>query len=372
MRISTNLFYDQLSQGLKKNLSDLNVVSEELSTGKKINKPSDDVLGTLKAMDYKLSISQNTQYEQNITEADNYLSFDDTILTQVRSTLDDLKNLTAQTGGTSAQRTLYAQQAADLRDTLFNLSNSTYLNSYVFSGSQSGQAAYTFDGTAHQYLYQGDLQQVSVAIGKGINLAALNIPGNSNDATVLSPFSYLLTAPQTSTLLDGSTVTYTPVADPDPTHHYQTIQVDIINPNKQPTDPGYQDTFTFSNVMDIANIISYAFNNQGVDGNPINADATANAQMAKNRIEALSGPVSTVRTQALSVQALVGTRRNQLEDQNIRLEANTLNAQNSLGQTEDADMNQTVIAMQKISTTLNALRSTAAKILPESLFNFLK
>jgi flagellar hook-associated protein 3 len=372
MRISSNLFYDQISKGLKESLSDLNEANLQLATGKKINKPSDDVLGTLKVLDYKLSISQNTQFEQNITEANNYLSFDDTILTQVRATLDTLKSLTQQTGGSAAQRTVYAEEAANLRDTLFNLSNSTYLNNYVFSGSQSGQAAYVFDGTAHQYQYQGDLEQVSVAIGKGINLSALNIPGNSNDATLLSPFSTMLTAPQTSTLLDGSTVTYTPVVDPDPTHHYQTIQVDIINPNKQPTDPGYQDTFSFSNVMDIANIISCAFNNQGIDGNPLSADATANAQMAKNRIEALSEPVGTVRTQALSVQALVGTRQIQLKDQKTRLENNTLTAQDSLGQTQDADMNETALVLQKISTTLNALRSTAAKVLPESLFDFLK
>jgi flagellar hook-associated protein 3 FlgL len=365
MRISSNLFYDQITRGLKNSLSDLNEANNQLATGKKINKPSDDILGTLKAMDYKLSISQNTQFEQNIAEAGNYLSFEDTVLTQITTILDDLKNLSNQTTGTAAERTVYANQAADLRDILLDLSNTTYLNHSIFSGSQTDSPAFVLNGNLYEY--QGDSQQRAVSLSKGIDLSALNIPGKSNDPTVISPFTYLLQGDETTVLADGSIATFSIYSDPDPTHIFQTIQVDIINPNKQPTDPDYADQFTFSNVMDIANLISSAFKNQEVDGTGL-----ANQQVANHRIEALSGSVGKILNQALTAQALVGVQQNQLNTQKTRLDSDILNNQNRLSQTEDADMDQTIITLQKISTTLNALRSTAAKILPQSLFDFLK
>lgn len=359
MRISTNLFYDQLSQGLKKNLSDLNVVSEELSTGKKINKPSDDVMGTLMAMDYKLSISQNTQYEQNITEADNYLSFYDTVLTQISSTVGDLKTLANQSAETDSQKTLYSTQAANLRDTLLGLSNSTYLNHYIFSGSQSDQPAYALNGTS--YDYWGNTQQQAVTIGKGVSLTALNIPGSSGNSSLVTPFTHFTVQDdQIIKLSDGSTAKYH-IFDVDAAH--QTIEVQITDP----TDAANNDTFTFSNVMDMANVMAYAFQDKNVDGTSL-----ATHTLAQRRIEALAGPISQIQTQALTAQSLVGVRQNQLSNQKTRLDANTLSAQDSLGQTEDADMNQTIVTLQKISTTLDALRSAAAKILPQSLFDFLR
>jgi flagellar hook-associated protein 3 FlgL len=359
MRISSNLFYDQLSNGINNNLSDLNDLNLQLATEKKINKPSDDVLGTVKAMDYKLSISQNTQFEQNITEANTYLSFEDTVLTQISTTLDRLKNILNQKTSTDAERTIYANQAAGLRDTLFDLSNSTFLNHSIFSGSQTNSPAYVLNGT---YEYQGDAGQMAVSLGKGINLSALNLPGNITDKTsdLITPFIYTLpVAGETSTLADGSIVKYVPTF----TNNSTIITVTITNAQ----NPGNNDTFTFSNIMDIANLVSYGYKKQNVDGNGL-----ANQQVADNRIEALSGPLSKIQDQALTAQALVGTRQNQLSAQKTRLESDTLNAKNSLSQTEDADMDQTIITLQKISTTLNALRSTAAKILPQSLFDFLK
>jgi flagellar hook-associated protein 3 FlgL len=362
MRISTNLFYDQMTQGLKKNLSDLNTLNEQLATEKKINKPSDDVVGTLRALDYKLTISQNTQYEQNITEADNYLSFYDTVLSQIYTTVGSLKNLTRQTAATSANQTLYANQAENLRDTLMSLSNSTYLNQYIFSGSLSDQPAYALNG--NNYDYQGDTQQQTVTIGKGVSLTALNIPGGSGSLSQITPFTYFTAKDdQIVTLADGSTAKFHILPTGTDLLH-QTIQVQITDAN----DADNNDTFTFSNVMDMANVMANAFQDMDVDG----TTSLASHTMAMHRIEALASPISQIQTQALTAQSLVGVRQNQLSDQKTRLAANTLSAQTSLGQTEDADLNQTIVTLQKISTTLDALRSAAAKILPQSLFDFLR
>ena len=98
MRISSNRLSNQLLQGLDDNSSKLTDISIQLATGKKINKPSDDVLGTSQVLGYKLSISQNGQYESNITWANNYLDYSNTVLSQVSNTLESLQKLVSDGG----------------------------------------------------------------------------------------------------------------------------------------------------------------------------------------------------------------------------------------------------------------------------------
>jgi flagellar hook-associated protein 3 len=365
MRIASNMIYNQMAQGLQDNLTKLDTLSTQIGTGKKISKPSDDVLGTLKAMDYKLSISQNNQAEQNITEATNYLNFQSTMLTQISDTLTTLKQLTSQTSGTTVDQTYYASQAAGLRDNLLDLSNSTYLNSYIFSGSQSNLSAYALDEnpaspTVNHYVYQGDARQMSVSLGTGITSMAINIPGNSADPAVITPFGYNLQAVKTTTLSDGSLATFTPVADP--AHNSITIGVQITDPNNNITD-----NFSFSNVIDVANFLSQAWQKKDVDGT-----TSLTVQQSTNRIEALTGALDDIKNQVLTIQGQAGIRETQLNDQKNRLVADTVTQQDNLSATEDADMDETIVSFQKIATTLNALRSASSRLLSQSLFDFLK
>jgi flagellar hook-associated protein 3 FlgL len=93
MRIANVMLYNQLARSLNDNLCDLTDKNNCLSTGKKISKPSDNVLGTIKAMDYKLSIDRNDQYQTNMVQANTFLDFNDKIISQVSDTLGSLKGL---------------------------------------------------------------------------------------------------------------------------------------------------------------------------------------------------------------------------------------------------------------------------------------
>jgi flagellar hook-associated protein 3 FlgL len=359
MRVAYNMFYNHLTQGLRDTLSELDNLSSQIATGKKMIKPSDDVLGTMKAMDYKLTLSQNAQAQQNITEATNYLNFDNAVLTQVSDSFLNLKTLTNQIGGTAADRTNYASQAATLRDNLLDISNSTYLNSYIFSGSLSDQPSYVYDGVNNEYVYQGNNQQMSISLGSGITAKAINVVGNSPDATILTPFHYALAAVETITLSDGNIVTLTPDVLTRPNSTIINVQV---------TDPSavVLDNFSFSNVMDMANLISHAWNYQDVDGVTAITD-----QQSMNRIEALANTLDKIQTQLLTVQGQIGINQVQISGQKTRLDYNTLAQENNLSAIQDADMDETIVSLQKMSTSLSALRSATAKILSQSLFDFL-
>ena len=364
MRITTVMLYNQLARSLNDNLTDLTEKNNWLATGKKISKPSDNVLGTIKAMDYKLSIDRNDQYQTNMVQANTFLDFNDKIMSQISDTLGSLKKLIYSGGlspGTAEDRTYYAQQAESLRDYLLDLSNSKFNDRYIFSGFQSDQKAYEYDSTNHWYAYQGDSGQLKLPIDNTM-YQTINVVGSSADSSISTAFSYSLPAPETITLSDGSVVTYSAALVQPP--NAATIQVQITHPD-HPGDPAYEDSFTFSNVMDMANLMSQAWQYQDVDGSALSESKSM------NRIQALSIPLDKAEKQVLSVQAELGIRQVHLRDQGSRLKSGTLSLQNTLTQTEEADMNETAIEITKITTTLEALRMSASKILSQSLFDFL-
>jgi flagellin-like hook-associated protein FlgL len=90
-----------------------------------------------------------------------------------------------------------------------------------------------------------------------------------------------------------------------------------------------------------------------------------------NRIAALAIPLEKAQKQVLTVQNEVGFRQTNLNDQKTKLDASTVSLQNAQSQIEDANMNETIIDLQKISTALEALRLSSSKILSKSLFDFL-
>jgi flagellar hook-associated protein 3 len=364
MRIASNLLYNQITRALKNNLAELSDLSSRLTTGKKTTKPSEDVLAATTAMDYKLSISQNDQYERNITQADNYLNFNNTVLTQVSKVLGELKNLILDGSDASMSaevRSSYAEQAADLRDYLLDLSNSKYGDQYIYAGFQSDQKAYVYDATNHRYAYQGDNGQLRLPIGKETN-QTINFVGSSADSSMLTVFSDNLQALETATLSDGSQVTYTPIADP--VSGITTIKVDITHPD-HPGDPNYEDSFSFSNFMDLADISTKAWQYQNVDGTALSESKSL------RRIQALAIPMDRAEKQVVTVQSALGIRQAHLADQKTRLETGTQSLQNALTQTEDADMTETALDLQKVANTLEALRLSTSKILAKSLFDFL-
>ena len=56
------MVFNELANALIRNQETYGTLNEQLSTGKKINKPSDDVFGMIRAMDYRVSINSNNQF----------------------------------------------------------------------------------------------------------------------------------------------------------------------------------------------------------------------------------------------------------------------------------------------------------------------
>ena len=177
MRITSFTIFNQLTRSLNNNMRIMSKLSDRLSTGIKINNPSDDATGMMKAMDYKVSINELQQYKRNIDEADAQLSFTETTMSTVTNTLTRARELSLQASNgtqTSVTRNAMAQEVAGLRDQLLSLSNSRFKNQSVFSGYLTGSGSFE----SVNYTYIGDSGEINVKIDGNATIVK-NITGDN-------------------------------------------------------------------------------------------------------------------------------------------------------------------------------------------------
>lgn len=123
-----------MTSSLQKNIEEYAHLNERLATGKKINRISDDITGSINALGYKLNISVNEQYKRNIDKINIQLDYTTKILDSVSDSLINLHELAAM--GSNAQsedkRMFYSKQASDWRDYFLSLSNSKLDGKFIF------------------------------------------------------------------------------------------------------------------------------------------------------------------------------------------------------------------------------------------------
>lgn len=111
---------------------------EQLSTGKKINRPSDDPVIAMKGMDYRTQVNQIEQFERNIGEVHNWMDNSDSALDKVQKGLERLRELAVQgANGTyeEGQRGNIAAEVDQIKEHLVELANTKVNNKFIFSGS---------------------------------------------------------------------------------------------------------------------------------------------------------------------------------------------------------------------------------------------
>jgi len=333
MRITPNIIYSQLNRSIDQTNETLGRLTEMLATNKKFLAPSEDVTAATRALDYKVSISSNDQYQQNIDHAQNRLKFTDAVLTTTSKMLSDIKDLANISEGAvdPATLTILSQQVYQYRDQLASVANSRYLGQYLFSGFRTDLQPYA----AGTFVYQGDTGVMNVLISQA-NTLPVNLTGDST-------FSYTLAAPTVKQLGGGQYVHYTPGAG-------TTVNVEI----RDTTDTAVLDTFSFSNVIQMTDVLGAAI-------------GTGNAL----RVQALSDPFGQVGDQMRNAQAEVGSRLNRLQDQTDWITSSTNTLKDALSSVEDANINEIAISLQKTNVALQALYAASSKIMQQSLFNFL-
>lgn len=152
LRVTSNMMNSQLMLNLNRNARSMNNTQLQLSTGRKVNKPSDDPVAMTYSLRYRTELNANDQYRNNVDSALSWLDYNDTAVGQVGDIIKRLKDLTIQaSNSTNPQEALTGIQTEveQLKEQLIDIGNSKLNGKYIFNGQTYDKKPYDFPKNAN-------------------------------------------------------------------------------------------------------------------------------------------------------------------------------------------------------------------------------
>jgi flagellar hook-associated protein 3 FlgL len=213
MRVNPNYTPDILSN-LSQSQSREQTAIEQLSTGKRVNLPSDDPAAAAADVQNQALQSRNDQYIQNTNNLDGSLQTADSALSSVVTALNQAISLGVQgaNGGlSSANQQAIALQVQSIQSQLVQLGNTSYQGSFLFAGTATQAPPFALDATQPWgVLYSGNSEVNNVEIAQGSSVQ-VNLPGSQifegAGGNVMSSIQQLVTALQSGNTTDIGTAT---------------------------------------------------------------------------------------------------------------------------------------------------------------------
>lgn len=168
LRITQNSMNRSQLAGLNESLSRLQRTHEELTTGKRLNRPSDDPVATVSAMRFRAEQGQLEQAGLNIADGLDRLRSADSTLSQTQNLIQRMRTLTVGSlSGTNAGagREAVAKEIRELRGAIIQQANGGYAGQPLFGGTTTQTNAFDPDTGAFVGNENGVIRVISNAPG---------------------------------------------------------------------------------------------------------------------------------------------------------------------------------------------------------------
>ena len=403
MRISTNTIYESGGARISDLQVGLNRTQQQIASGRRILNPSDDPIGSARALVITQTDAVNDQLAVNRKNAINTLSIAEDTLSNVTNVLHNVKTLVVSAGNgtlTDQERGYIANELQGSLEQLFGFANATDgTDAYLFSGFSSTTAPYTKTQGGAQYngdqggrfLQVDTSRQIPISdigpaifgnirtsngqfnirpnpsnVGQTVATAAINVPTTANltgnnyevafDNTGLN---FTVTNKTTGVVVVPSTAYTSP----------QTVTVDgmDITLTNTPGAPGPNDKFSvqpgnqniFETITDLINTLKTPTGNV-----QRRLELTADLSQANFNIDKSLSNVLMARTG-------LGTSLKELENLNSAGESMGVIYKQELSALQDLDYAKAITELNQNQVVLQAAQQSFVKTSSLSLFNYI-
>lgn len=190
MRITQQMLHQSSVRHMNQNLSRFDKISNQVSTGKLLLRPSDDPIGAGKSMNLKSAIAANDQYERNTNTASLWLDETDQTINQTVNVLHRARELAVEGSNdtlSDQDRKIIAEEIDALTEQIRQFANTKMNGKYLFNGQKSNEPPYP---NQDSYLTNSfDKGTVTFAVADGVkikaNVTADELFGAAGDETNL-------------------------------------------------------------------------------------------------------------------------------------------------------------------------------------------
>ncbi|MDN4091764.1 flagellar hook-associated protein FlgL [Brevibacillus agri] len=176
VRVTQTMLNNNMMRNLSNSMGRMDKLQEQLSSGMKFSRPSDDPVAASRAMFYRSSLIENEQFQRNVNEAQSWMELSDKSLEEAGTILQRVRELAVASGnGGLGPDSLQAmgKEIAEIRDHLGNIVNQTVGGRYIFAGTDTLTPPYD---KASDTLTFTNRNEILLEVNKGIHLP-INVIG---------------------------------------------------------------------------------------------------------------------------------------------------------------------------------------------------
>ena len=372
MRIADSMMFDQVTDNIGKNRSELADLQNKAATQKRVVRPSDDPVAATRVLKSRTELQEQTQYSKNLNYAKSFLDFTDQSLDELTGQLVRAKELAvAQANDASSNnmsRRVMATEVKQISNQMALIGNRKLGDRYIFTGYKTTAAPFSQGGD-----YKGDSGEILIGVEKG-SFLAMNLPGSK----------VFLGEGLSGDGVSSST-----------TEQSKDIEELIANDKRdkaklqrdRETAPDMRGPASIAKAPKTMSIQKVNANGQVVQGqteevpdsgggiNLFRALKNFEISLITNDKSGIQDSISVIDDalqQVILARSQVGSRVMSLNSTMETLSNSKINHETAISQLEDVDVYKVISDINKNESTLKATLATSGRLIQPSLMDFLR
>lgn len=313
MRVTQTMLTQTNLKHLSSSYNTLARVQEQLISGKRIQKASEDPVVAMQGIRYRTEVREVDQFRRNVSEATSWMDLTDSTLNEVTEAIKRIRELTTQAANDtyeSSQRQIIKSEIDQLVEHIGSLANSKAGEKYIYNGTMTDKPLI-------------DMEKL-----KGYLAADPANPVSIDDVYTSG------TAPTTSGVIN-----------------FEVSKGILVQVNMQPENVFGKKLF------------------EGLQ--QLSADLKDETKTGEDFSKML-GTLDTLGQSLITERAELGARANRLELVDNRLQDHEIIAKTIMSNNEDIDIEKVIMELKSHETVHRAALSAGARIIQPTLLDFLR
>lgn len=180
MRVSNYEQFGKSLYNIQLLQSSMSKKMEQISTGKSINRVSDDPIGMNQKMLVEQSYNRIEQFQRNLNDAKSFVELSESTINSVQNVMMESKDIAVKAAnGTYSQSDLdtFVKTIEQNIQQLVGLGNTKQMGKYIYAGENTQTKPFDYDGTT--LTYNGDSTETKFQVSTAIDMTVLD-PGNKS------------------------------------------------------------------------------------------------------------------------------------------------------------------------------------------------
>ncbi|MDX8363821.1 flagellar hook-associated protein FlgL [Cytobacillus sp. IB215665] len=178
MRVTQGMLANNSLRHLSNSYEKLGKLQDQLSTGKKITRPSDDPVVAMKGMYYRTNLTEVEQYKRNLSEAYMWMDNSEDAISHANNAMQRVRELVVQGNNdalSAEDKEAIANEIEQIKEDIVSVANTKVAGKYIFNGTAIDKAPVQSGSppTANQ-----QTDAFSIEVSQGVQLQVNVDPSN--------------------------------------------------------------------------------------------------------------------------------------------------------------------------------------------------